>query len=124
MQYAHVRLTSIVRKAEPDTSLPNPAERSTKINTEHLSEAKAHEVLIILASYPEAVKNAMKTQEPNTIVNYCWKLTHAISSAYEVLLVKGAEPDVAMARLYLYVCAKEVLASAMRLLTLTPLERM
>lgn len=66
----------------------------------------------------------MKTQEPNTIVNYCWKLTHAISSAYEVLLVKGAEPDVAMARLYLYVCAKEVLASAMRLLTLTPLERM
>lgn len=117
-------MTSVVRKSEPEVSLPPAAQRATEINTEHLTEPKAHEVLLLLSAFPDAVKMAMKTNEPSAIVNYCWKLTHAISSAYEVLLVRGAPSDVAMARLYLYVCAREVLAAAMRLLTLTPLERM
>ena len=34
------------------------------------------------------------------------------------------EQEIAQARLYLYTCARDVLASAMRLLSLTPLERM
>lgn len=113
-----------MRKAQPEVTLPEPSARATQINTDHLTEPKAHEVLMILATYPDVVKTAMRTSEPTTIVGFCWKLTHAISSAYEVLLVRGAEPDVAMARLYLYACAREVLAGAMRLLTLTPLERM
>ncbi len=51
-------------------------------------------------------------------------LSDAISSAWEVVIVKGQPEDVALARLWLYVSAKDVLASAMKLLTLEPLERM
>jgi arginyl-tRNA synthetase len=40
------------------------------------------------------------------------------------VIVKGQPEDVALARLWLYVSAKDVLASAMKLLTLEPLERM
>lgn len=96
----------------------------SKIDTSLLTEQKAREVLLILAAYPDAVKGALKVQEPSSIVNWCWRLTHAVSSAYEVLIVKGQKEDLALARLLLYVCAKDALASAMKLLTLTPLERM
>lgn len=113
-----------MRKAGPEVELPEASKLASAINTELLTEPKAREVLLILASYPDVVKNAFKTSEPSAIVSFCWRLTHAISSAYEVLLVKGQEQDVALARLYLYVCAKDVLAAAMRLLTLTPLQRM
>lgn len=52
------------------------------------------------------------------------KTTDAISSAWETLIVKDQPRDVAMARLWLYVATKDVLASAMKLLTLEPLEKM
>lgn len=124
LQYAHVRVSSIVRKAGPDVVLPPADQIASKVDTSLLTEQKAREVLIILAAYPDAVKNALRVQEPSSIVNWCWKLTHAVSSAYEVLIVKGQPEDIAVARLLLYVSAKDALAGAMRLLTLTPLERM
>ena len=123
LQYAHVRLCSIVRKTSAEVNLP-AADQIHTISTDLLSEPKAREVLLILASYPEAVKMAFRVSEPSTIVTFCWRLTHAISSAYEVLIVRGQPTDVATARLLLYVSARDVLSSAMRLLTLTPLERM
>lgn len=97
LQYAHVRVSSIVRKAGPEVVLP-PADQMHTIDTSLLVEPKAREVLIILSLYPEAVKQALKVQEPSSIVNWCWKLTHAVSSAYEVLIVKGQEEEVAKAR--------------------------
>ena len=50
--------------------------------------------------------------------------TLGVLSAWEILIVMGQEQELAQARLYLYTCARDVLSSAMRLLTLTPLERM
>lgn len=125
LQYAHVRLSSIERKNAPDLVLPPPAERSSAtINTALLTEPSAHAIVYLLAQYPDVVKLALKAQEPATIVTFCFRLCHAISSAWEVLIVKGQPHDLALARLWLYVSAKDVLASAMRLLTLKPLERM
>ena len=77
-----------------------------------------------MAIYPDVVKSALKGLEPSTIVTFCFRLTHAISSAWETIIVKGQEREVAMARLWLYVSARDVLASAMRLLTLDPLQKM
>jgi arginyl-tRNA synthetase len=123
LQYAHVRLCSIVRKSAEVVSLPLPAER-TSIQTHLLTEPKARDVLALLAAYPDTVKLAFDKSEPTTIVSWCFRISHAISSAYEVLLVRDQEAEVAQARLYLYVCARDVLGSALRLLTLTPLDRM
>lgn len=124
LQYAHVRLSSVERKNAPDVVLPTPAERPKAIDTTLLTEAKAREIILLIASYPDIVKNAFRSSEPSTIVTWCFRLCHAISSAWETLIVKGQPRDVALARLWLYVSAKDVLASAMRLLTLEPLEKM
>jgi arginyl-tRNA synthetase len=123
-RYAHVRLSSVERKAAPAITLPPPSSILNSIDTSLLVEPKARDITALLATYPDVVKAAVKAQEPSTIVTFCFRLTHAISSAWEVLIVKGQEEEVAKARLFLYVCARDVLASAMRLLTLTPLDRM
>lgn len=118
LQYNHVRLCSVERKnAEDGLVLPSPLDPA-QIRTDLLSEPKAREVVFMLASWPDVVKNASKDLQPSTVVTFCFKLTHAVSSAWEVLIVKGQEREVAMARLWLYRSAKDVLGAALRLLTI------
>lgn len=121
LQYAHVRLASIGRKNPELLPLPNAA----SINTDLLVEPSAREIVFLLGTYPDVVKTALRTHEPSGVVTFAFRLSHAISSAWETVIVKG-EPnqDKARARLWLYVCAQEVLGAAMRLLSLRPLERM
>jgi len=124
LQYAHVRLSSVERKNAPELVLPAHSERSQLDISSLASEPKARELIMLLATYPDVVQAALKSLEPSTICTFAFRLCHAISSAWEVLIVRGQERDVALARLWLYVCAKDVLGNAMRLLTLEPLERM
>ncbi|KAF8074734.1 arginyl-tRNA synthetase [Lyophyllum atratum] len=121
LQYAHVRLSSIPRKAAPALVLrSDPA----LIDTSLLTEPKARELVFLLAIYPDIVKTALKNYEPSTIVSYCFRISHVVSSAWETLIVIGQEEEIAQARLLLFTCARFVLASAMRLLSLTPIDRM
>lgn len=121
LQYAHVRLSSMARKNPELLPLP-PA---SSINTDKLSEPKAQEIVMLLSSYPDVVKNALDKLEPSSVVTFCFRLAHAISGAWEILVVKGeADVEKAQARLWLFLTAKDVLGAAMRLLSLTPLERM
>jgi len=71
------------------------------------------------------VKTALRTHEPSGMVTYAFRLSHAISSAWETVVVKGEEDEEkAKARLWLYLSAKDVLGAAMRLLSIRPLDRM
>lgn len=126
LQYNHVRLCSVERRvAEADgVSLATSPVPLGELNLEALSEQKARDVVMLLATYPDIVKFAMRELQPSTIVQYCFRLTHAVSSAWEVLLVKGQPRDVALARLFMYRSARNVLGAALRLLTIPPLERL
>jgi len=121
LQYAHARLCSVERKVAPTVVLrPSVA----AINTSLLIEPYARQIVFLLATYPDVVRAAFKVYEPSTIVTYCFQLCHVVSSAYETIVVKGQSEELAQARLLLYNSARVVLANAMRLLTLIPLERM
>lgn len=102
-----------------------PLPPASSINTDKITEPKAREIIMLLSSYPDVVKGAMDKLEPSTVVTFCFRLSHAISGAWELLTVKGeADVEKAQARLWLFLTAKDVLSAAMRLLSLTPLERM
>lgn len=120
LQYAHSRLCSITRKAGIA-----PEKLLTADYVKHLS-GSTHAVNLIraLAQYPDVIVNTMKTQEPATMVTYLFKMTHLLSSSYDVLRVVGEEEGIASARLALYESARTVLSSGMMLLGLTPVERM
>ena len=150
LQYAHVRLASVQRK-NPNIVMP---EDISTVKTELLTEDKAHDIVYLLATYPDVVSMAYKTNEPSAIVTFAFKLAHAISSAWDgrksghhlitsfitlltsltalstppllsrAVRVQNVEVELATARLYLFISARDVLATALKLLTLEPLDRM
>lgn len=122
LQYAHVRLASIARKNPQLVPLPPPSEIDTSCLE---SSPQARDIIFLLGTYPDVVKTALKGNEPSGVVTFAFRLSHAISSAWETVIVKG-EPDLekARARMWLYDTARGVLASSMKLLSIKPLERM
>ncbi|KAH6911628.1 arginyl-tRNA synthetase [Coprinopsis sp. MPI-PUGE-AT-0042] len=127
LQYAHVRLMSLERKNPHLLPLPSPADLQLDLlSTPHTSN-QARDIAFLLGSYPDVVKTALKTHEPSGVVTFAFRLSHAISSAWDAVTVKSLgedEKDKAAARLFLYFCARDVLSSALRLLTVKPLGRM
>ena len=117
LQYAHARLCSITRKA----GIPSEDLESAKLSL--LSESHAINLVRALASWPDVVQNTMKTLEPVTVLAYLFKMTHMLSSSYDVLQVVGSEPELKKARMALYEAARQVLHNGMRLLGLNPVER-
>ncbi|KAL6950003.1 hypothetical protein ACO0QE_000672 [Hanseniaspora vineae] len=121
LQYAHSRLRSVERKAGDLFNLEELANADFSL----LNKDECAVTLVrVLAQYPDVLRNAMKTHEPSTIVTYLFKLTHQVSSCYDILWVAGQEKNVAQARLALYAAARQTLNNGMRLLGLTPVDRM
>ncbi|KAF9557000.1 arginyl-tRNA synthetase [Agrocybe pediades] len=122
LQYAHVRLASIGRKNPHLLPLPPASEIATEALAQY---GHARDIAFLLGTYPDVVKTALKTHEPSGVVTFAFRLSHAISSAWDSVIVKGEEDlEKARAKMFLYECAREVLAAAMRLLSIRPLERM
>jgi arginyl-tRNA synthetase len=120
IQYSHVRLCSVQRK-NPNVPV---AASVDEIDVSILKDQKIHDYLYHLANYPTVLRNAYLYREPSALVTWCFKLSHLVGSAWETLKVHGAEEEAAKARLFLFIQTREVLSSAMRLLSLTPIERM
>lgn len=118
LQYAHARVCSIERKAAI------PAEELEKADFTLLTEPHAVNLIRVLSQYPDVVKNTLKTHEPTTVVTYLFKLTHVLSSSYDHLRIVGAEEETKKARMALYDAARLVIGNGMRLLGLSPVERM
>lgn len=118
LQYTHARLCSIFRKAELETTEIESA------NLDLLTEPHAVNLARLLARYPDTVANTLKTHEPTTVLTYLFKMTHMLNSSYDVLRVVGSERELMKARLALYEATKWVLGNGLRLLGLTPVERM
>ena len=117
LQYAHARLSSIMRKADVNPSELLSADLSL------LTESHAVDLVRSLAQWPDVFQNTLKTLEPITVLTYLFKMSHALSSSYDHLQVVGSEPGLKEARLALYTCARQVLNNGMTLLGLSPVER-
>jgi arginyl-tRNA synthetase len=120
LQYAHSRLCSMERNAQDNISEADMLNADFSL----LKEKHAEELARVLAQFPDVLLQSLKNQEPSTVVTYLFKLTHIVSSCYDVLWVAGQEKQLAAARLALYSAARQVLGNGMRLLGLTPVERM
>ena len=120
LQYAHARLSSIARRTELTHDQLAAADFS------RLTEPHAINLLRLMAQYPDICIHAFTTLEPTTVLTYLFKLTHQLSSSYDVLRVINPSegPEVGTARAALYEGARQVLNNGMRLLGLTPVDKM
>lgn len=89
-----------------------------------LNEDEAFELALLISQFPDIVKSSCHYMEPCTIVQYLFQLSHASSQAHTKLRVKGADPEVAKARLLLFSAAKTTLGNGLKLLGIDPLSRM
>lgn len=118
LQYAHARLCSITRRV----SLSD--EELATADVSLLTEPHAIDLIRVLSQWPDVVSNTLRTLEPTTVMTYLFKMTHALSASYDHLRIVGSEPELMKARMALYDCARITLNNAMRLLGLSPVERM
>lgn len=120
LMYAVARLHSMEEKAKAEKIVPTPQADGTK-----LPEPEAWEIVTLISRFPGVLQRTAQDYEPCNICNYALDLAKAISRAYLKLRVLGEnDASVAAARLTLFVSARTVLATALRLLGITPLERM
>ena len=115
IQYAHVRLSSILRKAG---ALPS----SASARWELLSEPETEAVLATLSQFGERVDQAVEAMEPSIVAQYALELAekvHSFTHHHRVLDVE-ATPE----RLLLVEAARRALARALSMLGLEPVDRM
>lgn len=119
LQYAHARLHSIAAKTGWNIEQLHAADFAL------LKEPHAVNLIRLMAQYPDVVGQTLKTLEPATVLTYLFRLTHQLSSSYDVLRVVGAKEGeaVSKARAALYEAARQVINNGMRLLGLTPVDR-
>jgi len=88
-----------------------------------------------LAQWPDVFANTLKTLEPVTVLTYLFKMSKALSSCYDakdkenknaktMSVVYAGSEEKKVALMALYESARIVLSNGMKLLGLTPVERM
>jgi len=129
LQYSHARLCSIKRKAAiPEADLLH-ADLSLITAREGVNLIRS------IAQWPDVFLNTYKTNEPVTVLTYLFKMTHLLSSCYDAIdrnnknaktlsVVYAESPEKKLALMAMYESARIVLNNGMRLLGLTPVERM
>lgn len=119
LQYAHSRLKSL-----EDKNSHILFKRMDSIDHTLLKESEAIILARLLSRYPEVLKKSLETHEPSTVVTYLFKVSHQFSTCYRKLWVSGQDEKTASARLSLYSATRQVLNNGLRILGITPVDRM
>ncbi|MCH8550416.1 MAG: arginine--tRNA ligase [Natronospirillum sp.] len=114
VQYAHARVSSVLRKLEEDGQ---PLDKSLGLdNMELLTEDAEKDMLKRLSQYPEFVRNAALNYEPHLLATYLRDLAGAFHSWYNGTRVLVDDDALRNARLTLALAVRQVLANGLGLL--------
>ncbi len=116
LQYMHARIRSILRKAETEPGLPayegrNPADEE-------------HQLALLAAKYPEAVRNAAEQLRPSIVASHLYETARAVAAFYENAQVLNASKEDREARLALISAIGIVLKNGLKLLGIEAPEEM
>ncbi|MCH7320524.1 arginine--tRNA ligase [Solibacillus sp. MA9] len=118
-QYAHARISSILRSAAEQSYAPSIE------NLELLTAEKEEDVLKKVGAFPQIVADAAKHRTPHRIANYIQELAAAFHSFYNAEKVLNQDNKaLTEARLALITAVKTTLANALKLIGVSAPEKM
>lgn len=115
LQYTHARLCSLLQQQDCEISCSDFSP---------LVDSRSVSLLQHLLRYDEVLLQCATDLQPKHLVNFLMTLSHLVASAHRELPVKGSSAVVAQARLCLFSSVRSVLANGMRILGITPVEKM
>jgi arginyl-tRNA synthetase len=122
IQYAHVRASSILRKAGGmSQDLAILRDLTSPAYTLHPAEVA---LLDLISHLPQDVQRAAKEYRPLHIANLAYELARAFNDFYNLCPVLSAEPPVRAFRLRLVAAARQVVANSLTLLGISAPEAM
>jgi len=122
IQYAHARISSVMRQArENNINLPGES-HPTDLGT--LQESHEKSLLKRLASYPEIVEVAALQYEPHQLVFYLRELANVFHTYYNACQILVPDKRVRDARLELILAVQQVIKNGLSLLGVSAPERM
>lgn len=119
LQYAHARISSILRKAA-ETGLTSDGAANLSL-LEHPAEQTLIKVMMDL---PEVIERAAANREPHRLSNYLRELAVAFTQFYGQCRIIGEADDLAKARLQLAGAARQVLKNGLSVLGIGAPDRM
>lgn len=118
LQYAHARISSILRKVEEEYDFSETADLSL---LSHSSEIKLIKTML---KFPENVANAARLREPHHVITYLNELASAFTSFYHDCRILGEDEKLAQARMELAKATQQVLRNGLGILGITAPEQM
>lgn len=118
IQYAYVRISSILRKSKAEKSL---LKRDFSAN---LKEKEESELIKMLASFANVSEKACNELKPHLIANYLYSLAQKFNEYYHLHQILKAEQKTKDARLLLISSVRQVISNGLELLGIKTLERM
>jgi len=116
IQYSHARAGSILKKASAPSKKPDYS---------LLADPIEHDMILMLARFPEVFINAADNSKPNSIADYANALADKFNTFYAKLPVIKAKPEaLSTARLHLVEAVKIVLKNVLNLLGIEAPEKM
>lgn len=117
--YAYARLCGIEEKANKEG-----IHITDHINFQHIDTQSAHTLLLTLLAFDPTTVDACTHNEPLYLCAYALELSKAISKAYVDLKVIGASKEEAQTRLSLFMAAKHILETTLKLIGIEPIKKM
>ena len=121
VQYAHARISSILRTAQ-ERGYAIPEYKDINVNLLNLPEELA--LIKTIDRFPELVEGSAQALEPHRITFFCNDLASLFHSYYNKNRVVSDDAELSKARLFLVKCIGIVLRNALRLLGVSAPDRM